>query len=57
VGGPLRQSFAELKDASLVEKIPVGILVFCLFAMGLAPGWIITLLNGAIAPIFNNLHR
>jgi len=57
VGGPLRQSFAELKDASLVEKIPVGILVFCLFAMGLAPGWIITLLNDAIAPISNNQHR
>lgn len=57
VNGPIIKKFALLKDASLIEKIPVTILLFCLFGMGLLPGWIVELVNGAVEPIFNNLMR
>lgn len=57
VGGPLVERFKHLRDASLMEKIPVTILLFCLFAMGIMPGWIIDLVNGAVHPIYNNLMR
>ena len=57
VNGPIRQTFAELKDATFVEKLPVSILLFSLFAMGIMPGWIIEMVNGAVDPIFNNVMR
>jgi NADH:ubiquinone oxidoreductase subunit 4 (subunit M) len=57
VRGPLVERFKELRDATLMEKIPVTILLFCLFAMGIMPGWIIDLVNGAVHPIYNNLMR
>ncbi len=57
VSGPLVERFKELRDATLMEKIPVTILLFCLFAMGIMPGWIIDLVNGAVHPIYNNLMR
>ncbi len=57
MNGPIRQSFQDLKDATLMEKLPVSILLFTLFAMGLLPGWIINLVNGAIDPIYNNIMR
>jgi NADH-quinone oxidoreductase subunit M len=57
VNGPISPKFAMLSDATAVEKVPVLILVFCLFGMGIMPGWIIELVNGAVNPIFNNLTR
>jgi len=57
VNGPLKSAFRELGDAGLMEKLPVSILLFSLFAMGLLPGWIIELVNGAVDPIFNNVMR
>jgi NADH-quinone oxidoreductase subunit M len=57
VSGPLSARFAGLTDAGPLEKLPVTILVGCLFAMGMLPGWIIDLVNGAVDPIFNNLMR
>ena len=57
VNGPISTKFAMLSDATTLEKVPVLILVFCLFGMGIMPGWIIELVNGAIHPIFNNLTR
>ena len=57
VNGPLRAAYAGLQDATLLEKLPVSILVFSLFAMGMLPGWIIDLVNGAIDPIYNNVMR
>ncbi len=57
VNGPIREKFKVLSDASLMEKIPVTILVFTLFGMGILPGWIVKLVNGAVEPIFNNLTR
>lgn len=55
VNGPLREQFKQLTDASPMEKLPVVILLFTLFGMGLLPGWIITLVNGAIEPIFHKV--
>ncbi len=57
VNGPISTQFTTLTDATLLEKVPVSILLFCLFGMGIMPGWIIELVNGAIHPIFNNLTR
>ena len=57
VNGPMKAQFQELTDASLMEKIPVTILLFCLFGMGILPGWIIELVNNAVHPIYNNLMR
>lgn len=53
--GPLKASLAGIRDATTMEKIPVVILLFTLFAMGLLPGWIVELVNGAIDPIYNKL--
>jgi NADH-quinone oxidoreductase subunit M len=57
VNGPIKSRFKELTDASLLEKVPVTILLFCLFAMGILPGWIVDLVNNAVHPIYNNLMR
>ncbi|MCI5167095.1 MAG: NADH-quinone oxidoreductase subunit M, partial [Candidatus Electrothrix sp. GM3_4] len=57
VNGPIKEQFATLTDASLLEKVPVTILLFCLFAMGIMPGWIVELVNNAVHPIYNNLMR
>lgn len=57
VNGPIPPKFTMLSDATTLEKVPVTILIACLFGMGILPGWIITLVNGAIHPIFNNLTR
>jgi len=57
VNGPVLQKFTILADATALEKVPVTILLFCLFAMGILPGWIIDLVNAAVNPIYNNLMR
>jgi NADH-quinone oxidoreductase subunit M len=57
VNGPIKDHFRTLTDASLVEKIPVTILLVCLFGMGILPGWIVELVNNAVHPIYNNLMR
>jgi len=57
LAGPLNPKFADLKDASLIEKLPVIILLFCLFAMGIMPAWIVNIVNEAIVPIYENVSR
>ncbi|MCI5139534.1 MAG: NADH-quinone oxidoreductase subunit M, partial [Candidatus Electrothrix sp. AR1] len=57
VNGPIKEQFVTLTDASLLEKVPVTILLICLFGMGILPGWIIELVNNAVHPIYNNLMR
>ncbi len=57
VNGPIAYHFKTLSDATILEKVPVTILLFCLFGMGILPGWIIDLVNGAVNPIYNNLMR
>lgn len=55
--GPLPAALAECTDATPMEKIPVIILIICLFGMGLLPGWIADIIDTSIQPIFNNLTR
>ncbi len=57
VNGPIAEKYSLLSDARPLEKVPVIILLFCLFGMGILPGWIVELVNGAVNPIFNNLMR
>ncbi|MCI5142284.1 MAG: NADH-quinone oxidoreductase subunit M, partial [Candidatus Electrothrix sp. ATG1] len=57
VNGPIKEHFTTLTDASLLEKVPVTILLICLFGMGILPGWIVELVNNAVHPIYNNLMR
>lgn len=57
VHGPISNKYLTLSDAGAMEKMPVMILLFCLFGMGILPGWIINLVNGAVNPIYNNLMR
>lgn len=57
LNGPLNQNYDGLKDATLVEKIPVVLLLAAIIGMGVLPGWIADLLQGSIQPIFNNLMR
>jgi NADH-quinone oxidoreductase subunit M len=57
VHGPIANKYLTLSDARVMEKMPVVILLFCLFGMGILPSWIINLVNGAVNPIFNNLMR
>jgi len=55
--GPLPSHFAALRDATLMEKVPVIVLLFCLFAMGIAPGWIINLVEYSVAPVMQQLGQ
>ncbi len=57
INGPLNEKFNALSDATLVEKLPIAILVFLICGMGILPGWIINLVNSAIEPIVNNVMR
>lgn len=55
--GPLDSHAAGLGDATLIERIPVVILLFCLFGMGILPGWMSDLLDQSLQPVFDNLMR
>jgi NADH-quinone oxidoreductase subunit M len=55
--GPARPENASLGDADGLEKAAVVILLLCILAMGIHPGPIIHLVDGAQAPILNNLAR
>lgn len=52
LGGPVKKEFAKLKDATFIEKVPVVVLLFCLFGMGILPGWIAKIARDAVEPIF-----
>jgi NADH-quinone oxidoreductase subunit M len=55
--GPARAGNSAYADATLVERVPVVLLLLCILAMGLYPGPLIALLDGALQPILNNLAR
>lgn len=57
LNGPLNPKFADLKDVSAIEKVPIFIMLIGLIGMGLMPGWIMNLIDGCVQPIFNNLTR
>src|SRR5687768_6307901 len=53
--GPLPVQFANLKDAAWNEKAAVIILLAGIFAIGLAPGWLVDLIKPATEVITNRL--
>jgi len=56
--GPItNHHFEHLPPATLPEKITVVLLVACLLGMGLFPGWISSMLDTSLTPIFVNLSR
>lgn len=57
LNGPMPAAYAGLKDATPMERIPVLILIVCLFGMGIMPGWIAEIIDRSVQPIFNNLMR
>jgi NADH-quinone oxidoreductase subunit M len=57
LNGPPRASTVGLADASLLEKVPLVVLLGCILAMGLFPGRIAGLLDEALLPILHNLNR
>ncbi len=57
LNGPLDASFHSLRDATPLEKVPVLLLLICLFGMGILPGWIMRLLDGSLQPLFQQIMR
>ncbi len=57
VHGPLVDNGHEFTDARFIEKVPLIILLTCIFAMGLFPGWIIELAEQSLTPVVTNLGR
>lgn len=55
VNGPLTKEY-DFGDADWTERSAIIILLGCIFAMGLFPGWIAELIDDALIPIMNNLQ-
>ena len=55
VHGPLQQSY-DFADADVIEKSAIVLLLFCIFAMGIFPGWIAELIDASLTPIMNVLR-
>lgn len=56
VNGPMRKDY-DFGDADGIEKCAVMLLLGCIFAMGIFPGWIIELVDGSLQPILSSLER
>ncbi len=56
VNGPLTKDY-DFGDANKIEKSAIIILLFCIFAMGIFPGWIANLVDGSLGPIMESLNR
>ncbi|MDQ3000438.1 MAG: NADH-quinone oxidoreductase subunit M [Fibrobacterota bacterium] len=57
LNGPASAVSAGFSDATLVEKVPLLLLLACIIAMGMFPGRIAALIDQALVPILNNLNR
>jgi NADH-quinone oxidoreductase subunit M len=47
---------AHLTDATLVERIPLGVLVFALAFSGIFPGWMVRLVEYSLVPVMTQLE-
>jgi NADH-quinone oxidoreductase subunit M len=54
--GPEKPAFADVKDANLVEKTCLAVLMLVLLGVGVYPGWLVTLINTSIAPLAKMLE-
>ncbi len=56
--GPIRDShFEHLDDATLPERISTGMLAAVLIIVGVAPGYLVEMIEGALMPILNRLNE
>jgi NADH-quinone oxidoreductase subunit M len=54
--GPVRnESYLKLTDANWYERITVGILIFAIAGIGLAPLWLSNMINDSLNPIIDQL--
>lgn len=55
--GPiLNPHHEELTDATLIEKVPLVILIFLLAFAGMFPGWMMRLITYSLGPVLHNLE-
>jgi len=55
--GPITNPhFEELQDARVNEWICLAILAFVLIAVGLMPGWLVSIINSGVAPVLDRVH-
>ena len=57
VHGPLMKTDRPLPDATMIDRLPIVILLACIFAIGLMPGWMVDAIDASLIPIMNNLGR
>jgi NADH-quinone oxidoreductase subunit M len=56
--GPMTNpEHAHLTDATLVERIPLAVLVFMLAFAGMFPGWMIRLIESSLIPVWASLQQ
>lgn len=49
--GPFNEKYADIKDATIVEFIPLAILSFTMFIFGVFPALLINIMNGSISEL------
>jgi NADH-quinone oxidoreductase subunit M len=56
--GPMQDKHHEtLTDAVMYERIPVVILISAMFAIGMFPGWISTMIGDSVMPVITQFLR
>ena len=56
--GPMQDKHHEtLTDAVMYERIPVVILISAMFAIGMFPGWISTMIGDSVMPVISQFLR
>ena len=54
--GPRPARWDGLRDASLVDSVPVALLVISIFAVGIYPAWLTDIFRDGLAPIVNTYN-
>ena len=55
--GPRPERWDSLGDASLVETVPVALLVLSIFAVGVYPAWLTDIFRDGLAPIISGYNQ
>lgn len=53
--GPLKPAFAHLGDATAIEVIPIGVLTFAIFLVGLYPAFVTSVINATLPTLMNRV--
>ena len=54
--GPRPARWDGLRDASLIDSVPVALLVISIFAVGIYPAWLTDIFRDGLAPIVNTYN-